>query len=208
MKPVLWPSGDGIHTTSPSVTPRSAAATRTLKLVVCSVCMMALGVASVPEVKMSSETAAASRSAGSAARSSRASTSSSAIPWRGAGSHTTCTSEQPVALVVAVTSSSWSKSRCTAGVKIGARPRGREHVGELTGSVVGQQGVDDRPRGENAQRDDRGVELVRQLHRHDVAGADALGGEEARDPRGAVPQLGVGEVGAVLRDHGAVVGPS
>ena len=170
--------------------------------------MMALGVASVPEVKISSETAAASAIGRERAAVVAASTSSSAIPWRGAGSHTTCTSEQPVARVVVVTSSSWSKSRCTAGVKMARWPRGREHVGELTGSVVGQQGVDDGTRGENAQRDDRGVELVRQLHRHDVAGADALGGEEARDPRGAVPQLGVGDVGAVLRDHGAVVGPS
>ena len=32
-----WPIGDGIHTTSPAPRPRSSSATRTLKLVVCSV---------------------------------------------------------------------------------------------------------------------------------------------------------------------------
>ena len=82
----------------------------------------------------------------------------------------------------------------------GPRPRRREHVCELAGPVVGQQRVDHRTGGEDADRDHRGVEPVRQLHRHDVAGADPLGRQEPGDPQCPVPQLGVGEVRAVVGD--------
>jgi hypothetical protein len=72
--------------------------------------MIAFGVASVPDVKMSSDTADASRSGAGAPR-SRPSTSDSGIPARGDGSHTKWTGDTPVTVAVLATSSSWSKSR-------------------------------------------------------------------------------------------------
>ena len=92
--------------------------------------MIALGVASVPDVKISSDTAAASRS-GSDGEAPPASTSSSGMPTDGDRSHTTCTGFTPVRAAVSATSRSWSNSRYVPGAKIGAGPCGLEDVRKL-----------------------------------------------------------------------------
>ena len=203
MNPVLCPSGDGIQTTSSPVICMSAAATRTLKLVVCSVCMIALGVASVPDVKISSDTAAASRSGIGPKAAPRASTSSIAMPTDGDRSHTTCTGFTPVRgcgvgdepLVVEVAVRAGSEDR--------AGPCGLEDVRKLAAPVVREQRVDHRARRQDSERHHGGLEAVRQLDRHDVAGTDVLLAQEAGDRGRASPQVPVGEVGAVLVEHGA-----
>jgi hypothetical protein len=83
LKPVECPTGDGIQTRSPGWTPTSAKVVRTARFAFSSVCMMAFGVASVPEVKMSSETAegvCGSGRSGSAPVNTSSSVTSPAVP--------------------------------------------------------------------------------------------------------------------------------
>jgi hypothetical protein len=55
LKPVEWPTGDGIHTTVSRSRRRKSFSARTPLFVVCSLWMIPFGVASVPELKINSE---------------------------------------------------------------------------------------------------------------------------------------------------------
>ena len=152
--------------------PRNSRIARTPALVVCSVCITPFGAASVPELKMSSETAAA---AGAAPRG-----------WLPVADRRSVV-EHALTLVDDevhdVRRQSWPQAVDHRDVVVpavlgrghdDARGRLAEDVLELLRAVVRQQRVEHQSEAERRERDDDRFVAVGQLDRHDVAGAHAL----------------------------------
>src|SRR5919106_1071227 len=78
---------------------------------------------------------------------------------------------------------------------------GTDHVAQLERSVDGHDRTADRAHGPDAVGDDQRLPPVRQLPHHDVAGADAVGMQEAGEAGRLVDELAPGQLDVAVDDR-------
>ena len=194
-----WPIGLGTHTTSSSVSSLTACADRTLQFVVCSVCITPFGVASVPDVKITSD-----RAAGSVTGSRWAARATEhVLPEVAVAPNDDVVIEGVDRLVQVATERGVVEAAVLVRREQQLRGRGAQDVVELTAAVVRQQRVEHRASRQHTEVDRDRLVPVGELDRHHLAGPHAVLTEERGDPARVRPQLAVADacVGGLVDDR-------